>query len=340
MAKNHNIHLVGSIGLPDAKSVFCALSEILGENAARYPDGEPGARHYWLRWQSEIFENHSDFEYQQTADPLTDTAGTIQEFKLKAGVDSTALKFEPTGYAKEAIASYNIFKNLRDDGVIPDGTRFQVSLPTPAAVVLSFVIAEDRIAVEAAYEQAMQLEVQAMLENIPNQDLAIQWDLAHEVVAYEGAYPMFYDDIFTGTCERMLKLVTQIPEPVQVGFHLCYGDPGHKHIIEPMDLGNCVRFANALCKTESRSINFIHMPVLRERNDEIYFAPLRDLDIGDTELALGLVHHTDGVEGTRSRMRAADKVVSHYSIATECGFGRRPPETIPDLLKIHAEVAG
>ena len=28
-----------------------------------------------------------------------------------------------------------------------------------------------------------------------------------------------------------------------------------------------------------------------------------------------------------------------FGIATECGFGRRPAETIPELLRIHAEAA-
>jgi hypothetical protein len=28
-----------------------------------------------------------------------------------------------------------------------------------------------------------------------------------------------------------------------------------------------------------------------------------------------------------------------FFIATECGFGRRDPRTIPELLRIHAEVA-
>jgi hypothetical protein len=28
-----------------------------------------------------------------------------------------------------------------------------------------------------------------------------------------------------------------------------------------------------------------------------------------------------------------------FSMATECGFGRRDPRTIPGLLRIHAEVA-
>lgn len=334
-----NIHFVGSIGLESAEIVFRTLAETVGELAPRYPDGEPGVRSYWVGWQGAVFENHPDFVYQQTPEALTDTARALPEYKLKDGVDANALSFEPTGYAKEAIASYTIFKNLRDGGIIPAATRFQVSLPTPAAVVMSFVVAEQRTDVEHAYTKAMEQEVETMLATIPHGDLAMQWDIAHEVIAHEGAYPMYYDDIFTGTCDRVSKLVSLIPEPVHVGLHLCYGDPGHKHIIEPKDTGNCVKFANALCKTASRPINFIHMPVPRERNDEGYFTPLKDLDVGNTEPVLGLVHYTDGVEGTRARMQTADRVIQDYSIATECGFGRRQPETIPELLKIHAEVA-
>ena len=52
------------------------------------------------------------------------------------------------------------------------------------------------------------------------------------------------------------------------------------------------------------------------------------------------MHHTDGVAGTRKRLAAAEKVVKDFSIATECGFGRRRPDTIAELLRIHAEVAG
>ena len=49
------------------------------------------------------------------------------------------------------------------------------------------------------------------------------------------------------------------------------------------------------------------------------------------------MHYTDGVEGTRKRMAVADRYVKDYLIATECGPGRRPPETIPALLDIHRE---
>ena len=51
------------------------------------------------------------------------------------------------------------------------------------------------------------------------------------------------------------------------------------------------------------------------------------------------MHYSDGVEGTRRRLATAEKYLKNFLISTECGFGRRPPETVPELLRIHAEVA-
>jgi hypothetical protein len=82
------------------------------------------------------------------------------------------------------------------------------------------------------------------------------------------------------------------------------------------------------------------MPVPRNRADDAYFEPLKALTLRpETELCLGLVHYTDGVEGTKQRLATAKKYAERLSIATECGFGRRDPRTIPELLRIHAEVA-
>ena len=70
------------------------------------------------------------------------------------------------------------------------------------------------------------------------------------------------------------------------------------------------------------------------------FEPLKRLKLRpETELCLGLVHFTDGLEGTRRRIAAARKYAEDFSIATECGFGRRKVETIPELLRIHAAAA-
>jgi len=76
------------------------------------------------------------------------------------------------------------------------------------------------------------------------------------------------------------------------------------------------------------------------RDDPAYFEPLAALALPSScKLFLGLVHDTDGLEGTRRRLETAARYAPvDFGIATECGFGRRPPETIPNLLRIHAEV--
>ena len=89
-----------------------------------------------------------------------------------------------------------------------------------------------------------------------------------------------------------------------------------------------------------RTITWLHMPVPRDRVDDPYFSPLRNLKLkSGTELYLGLIHLTDGVEGAKRRAAAAKRFVSDFGVATECGFGRRPPETIPDLIRLHRMVA-
>ena len=53
----------------------------------------------------------------------------------------------------------------------------------------------------------------------------------------------------------------------------------------------------------------------------------------------GYVLNYDGLDGTRRRIAVAEKYWAEFAVATECGFGRRDPETIVPLLRIHAEVA-
>jgi len=125
-----------------------------------------------------------------------------------------------------------------------------------------------------------------------------------------------------------------------MGFHLCYGSMNNRHWKEPNDLGMCVKVANGLVKGLSRQINFIHMPVPVNRNDDAYFYPLlKLLQAYDTELYLGLVHDSDTLDENRARMEKASKYIKKFGIATECGLGRRNPSAIPSLLRLHAILA-
>ncbi len=339
MSGTRSVHLVGSVGLSDAATVFRTLSETVGDRAPRYPDGETGERHYWIRWQRKVFDDHPDIVLVGEVDPFGDGIKR-PVFGVRAGVDPQALDIGSLGYAAAAIESGLRFAALKQDGTIPAGTRLQVSLPTPVAVINGFIDADRRAALEPAYERAMAAEVERICAAVGPDELAIQWDVCHEVIGHDGGFALHYDDILDGSLDRLRRLGGLVPAGVQLGFHLCSGDPGHKHIVEPKDTATAVAFANGICARVPRQVDFIHLPVPRGRGDDAYFAPLRNLALTPgTELILGLVHYTDGVEGTRRRIAVAEKVVSEFAIGTECGFGRREAATIPDLLRIHAAVA-
>ena len=99
-----------------------------------------------------------------------------------------------------------------------------------------------------------------------------------------------------------------------------------------------VKVANALVANSKRRIDYIHMPVPQDRIDREYFEPLQQLQIGQTELILGLVHYND-LEGTRTRISTAAEFVRSFAVSTECGMGRTPPEQLGNIFSIHAAVS-
>src|SRR5262249_61162273 len=142
--------------------------------------------------------------------------------------------------------------------------------------------------------------------HIPHHDLALQWDLCNEMIVWDGqptdAVPM-PDESKDALLARMKRLCAGVPDDVQLGVHLCYGDFAGRHFVEPKDAAKMVDFANALMTTIEHKLAYIHMPVPVDRSDDAFHQPLRDLKLGaGTELYLGVVHARDGVAGTRARM--------------------------------------
>jgi len=221
--------------------------------------------------------------------------------------------------------------------------RFQVCLPTPLAVVGPFCQPAAVPAIEPAYEKAMVAEVANICAEIPHQDLAIQWDVCIEMLMWDGRWPQSpkIPDLKGALTSRFARLSGAVARDVELGFHLCYGDLDGKHFIDPLDSAKMVELANLLVVTAGRPVAFMHMPVPVARHDEAFFAPLANLALpAGTELYLGCVHASDGVEGTKRRMAAARKFAPNFGIATECGMARaRTPSVVHDLIRVHAEAA-
>jgi hypothetical protein len=265
MSKWKPILIVGSVPLADAEAVFRILALKLDTRAKRYPDGEAGHRTNWIRWQRHVFERHPNFELENSDPSITGIKDSQVRpiFKLK---DKRAdIVLGALGYAKEAISSYSTFSRLKQSGEIPPETKFQVSIPTALALVSSFISLADRALVEPSIEQALKSETEALTSAIPHGELALQWDAVMEIVGYDGGYPLHYPDQFEGGASRLCKHVDFVPKGIEVGIHLCYGDPGHKHIIEPKSLRSSVEFANAIVAGSKRDVTWVHMPVPRDR---------------------------------------------------------------------------
>lgn len=339
--------LVGSVNHDDAETTMREAAAILGPRLRRIPDGEVGTRFHWIMFQPDVLGEAEGIE-RVGAERIPFGAGLdARPLRIADGVDAAAIVLPPLGYAAAAIDSYGVFARLREEGAIAAGTRFQVSLPTPLAVISSFFSGDDRAAIEPVYTAAILGEVDAILASIPHADLAIQWDVASEMGIIERAagYGRVMEawwpgDPFDGLVARLAALVDAVPADVEAGVHLCYGDAGEKHFIEPADAAQLVRFANAVVAASRRGLTWLHLPVPIERDDDAYYAPLDGLALApDTELYLGLVHREDGAEGARRRIAAAQPHAPAFGVATECGIGRAPAGSTEGILRTHAEVA-
>lgn len=337
--------LVGSVNFDDAETTMRTASDLLGGHLRRIPDGEVGKRFHWIMFQPDVLGEAEGIE-RVGEEPIPFGAGLdARGLRLAEGIDPADIAIPPLGYATAAIESYAVFRRLRDEGAIPAGIRFEVALPTPLAVISSFFQGADREAFEVHYTAAMLRELDEITAAIPHDDLAIQWDVASEMGILEGAsgYGALMDawwegDVFTGLVARLATLVDAVPADVEVGVHLCYGDAGERHFVEPTDAANLVRYANAVAEASERPFTWLHLPVPIERDDEAYFAPLVDL-APVNELYLGLVHREDGVEGAQRRIAAAQRFAPAFGVATECGIGRAPAGSTEGILGTHAEVA-
>jgi hypothetical protein len=335
-----NVHLVGSVGLDSVEEVFTTVGKLLGSSIKRVPDGEVGPRRLWVSFQYPLLRSSPYLR----PDPSGEVRPTnkFPKLCLAEGVTADEVAFGELGYAREAKGSYLDFCAARERGELPQSVRFQVCVPTPMGVIYAFCTQRDLLAIDAAYEKAMIREVERICAAIPHRDLCIQWDFCHEMLILDGQpqdhFPLIkasMDDIM----DRMSRICAAVPADVELGVHLCYGDFGAKHFLQPRDMGRMVEVANAMVQVVKRRIDYVHMPVPMERKDDAYFAPLKFLRFAG-ELYLGVVHAGDGVEGTKQRMAVAGKYAPRFGIACECGIARaRKTELVRRLLEIHAQAA-
>jgi hypothetical protein len=355
--------LVGSIARPEdgwsVEDVFRHSARTLNGHVSVLPDGEIGDRSTWITYIARhTYHGHPDLVTlsRHTFDDWKPRSYDDQwRFGVRPGVER--LRFEKIGYADEAKRSYQVFRRLRDEGVIEAGVRFLVAYPlTESAVRAFFGSALDYEIVWQAYNEAVKRELADLAASIPHEDLAIQWDMARETAAVEGLEFNFKSaelqslpaEAMERYCLALAELSPAIPDDVWLGLHVCYGslqhEPGQSpdaaHFAPIRDLGVAVEMLNAGVPACGRRVDYVHMPVQLSELREEFYAPLGGLAAGDARVYIGLVDLSDGLEGALRRIELAQRYLPSFGIATPCGWGRRPlSQPIQELLDLNRDVA-
>jgi len=189
------------------------------------------------------------------------------------------------------------------------------------------------------YERSLLQALGAILGNIPHGDLAIQFDVCIEVLLFENYYEHQPQDYKVQAFAMLARLAGQVPDDVELGFHLCYGSPYDEPLVRPDNMSILVELANGIASSVSRRVDFIHVPVPQGRTEPEFYAPLSAMNVADdTRIFLGLVFQGDP-DGDKMRIRVAREFLPEFGVATECGWGRTAPENVPGLLASHRSAA-
>src|SRR5205823_1691576 len=228
------VHFVGSIPLPDTETVFRTLAATTGPHLKRLPDGETGIRKTWIRFLQQVLADNPAIEVASDVPPFKFTQWDgkllreIPRLRVKPGarLDPATVK---TGYADVAIESWRLFDRLQQEGVIPAGVKFQISLPTPIAPTYNNMVPTDRPALIPVLTTHMLGEVTAIAQALPNDRIALQWDVCQEVIAWEGYYEPGPVDFRKETIAELIAIGDGVPATIELGYHLCYGSPADDH---------------------------------------------------------------------------------------------------------------
>ena len=344
-----HVHFNGSVNLDDAESVMREIASRIPSGLRRIPDGETGDRGNWIYFQLQKFLQLPWLVPTRPLDAADGEYEQLPQLRLADGTDPAQVSWPDLGYADAYLGSYKVFAALREQGVIPPGVRFQVEYPTPLASISGYIVPEQQQALLDSYERAMFADLGRLLAAVPADEVAVQWDVAVEFGILEEAFAPGGAQAFDAIIAGLARCVDQVPAGIPVGLHLCYGDYGHQHFMQPESLALQVRVLNAVTTAAGRPVSFVSFTVPQDQREESYFAPLAGLAADPvTELNFALVpyHPAEQAQGTTGdQVRFIDAALAaspggrrDWGVCTECGMGRVSRDEIVALLDLHRQV--
>jgi len=258
----------------------------------------------------------------------------LKRLRFRSGVAPKEVSFA-TGYADMAIDSFATFDRLQRSGVIPAGVKFQIAIPSPLAPTYNYISRKWRRSFLDIFTAHLCDEVAKLAVALPPDRIAIQWDVLQEILVWENYFPDRDPEYRTQIASTLGRIGNAVPEPIELGYHLCYGSPKDQHLVQPKDAATMVAIIGEILGALRRPVQFFHLPVPKERADAAFFKPLAKLSLPHaSELYLGLVHLNDD-KGNEARLAAAREFAEVTGVATECGWGRGDAARVRALLDAH-----
>ena len=272
------------------------------------PDGEVGPRRHWIsRIHYQVLAGHPELETVRHPAPengverqFPRNAGDSWLFKVKDGVER--VRFGDAGwrigYARDAINSYFVFKTLREQGrACRSICASRCRSPRSTARCRRGFSRTKPISTKSGRASPKRSPPKSTpsSSNIPNDDLAIQWDCSTEVQDAYGAVPGYSAD---GAIERNVAqfrtLSPRIPESCRssaitsASARSAAGRALRPPICRrPSSLPTPPSRPPAAAST---GFTFRCCPT----SSDSFFAPLKNLKPRGARVYLGVIHHMDG----------------------------------------------
>jgi len=359
------VYLVGSMQGDSTDAVFRLAGSRLGPWLSRLGDGEIGPGRRWVFREYTAYKDVDGLEVVHAADALFPVIG------LAEGADPSSVVLKDLNYAEKAAESYQLFKERQADGTIPEGVRFLVSIPSSRTAMMVMIAQDARAALAPLRDARLREDLERLLDVVPAEELAICFDAIESPAWRDGQLLLGGTATHEELLEGLLAPLAWIPEAVEVGFHLCYGDQNARRdktvgsvAGEGLDVGDgaegderlagslidgylsaLAELGSAIFEQAPRPVQFLHMPTVHavEAITPEAYAPLAGLRVPDgAQIYLGVVDLDGGVEATRRHVAAAATALPRFGISTECGIGRVSEEehafSIDALAQVAAEI--
>jgi hypothetical protein len=335
------------VNLSDAETVMREICARIPVGVTRIPDGETGDRSGWILFQLAKFTESGSFRVVPPPPDEPDQYRDLPTLELADGVSVADVRWPDPGYSLPYLDSYATFRELVAEGVIGDGVRFQVEFPTPTACLVWMTQEVD--ALRASYEKVLFADLAAVLAAVPADQIAVQWDVAVEFFALEGAPPQATGPLLEAISRDLARCLDQVPADIPAGLHLCYGDLEHSHFMPPPSLARQCQLLDAVSAAAHRPISFASFTVPQDQTDPAYFAPLAELRAGpQTQLYFSLVPYYPARQdpgATGKQVALIDAALAQtqagarpWGVSTECGMGRAERADVTALLDQHAKI--